>query len=108
MQASDVLITKAGPGTISEAFIAGLPIILYSRIPGQEEGNVTYVVDHGAGVWAPEPDQVIETLRNWMRNPDIRAQVAANSKRLSHPDASNRIARIIARQVGVVEAEKVD
>ena len=108
MQASDVLITKAGPGTISEAFIAGLPIILYSRIPGQEEGNVTYVVEHGAGVWAPESDQVIDTLRTWLKNPDICKQVASNSKRLSHPDASNRIAQIIAQQVGVVEATQVD
>lgn len=108
MQASDVLITKAGPGTISEAFIAGLPIILFSRVPGQEEGNVTYVVDHGAGVWAPESDQVIDTLRSWLRNPDIRNQVAANSKRLSRPQASNRIAQIIAQQVGLVEASQVD
>ena len=104
MQASDVLITKAGPGTISEAFIAGLPIILFSRVPGQEEGNVTYVVDHGAGVWAPEADEVIDTLRSWLKNPDIRKQVSANSKRLSHPNAANRIAQIIAQQVGVVEA----
>ena len=109
MQASDVLITKAGPGTISEAFIAGLPIILYSRIPGQEEGNVTYVVEHGAGVWAPEVwTRSIDTLRTWLRNPDVCKQVASNSKRLSHPNASNRIAQIIAQQVGVVEATQVD
>jgi 1,2-diacylglycerol 3-beta-galactosyltransferase len=60
MRAADVLITKAGPGTISEAFIAGLPMILYSRLPGQEDGNVGYVVDNGAGVWAPRPDAVVQ------------------------------------------------
>ena len=53
MQASNVLVTKAGPGTISEACISGLPIILYSKVPGQEDGNVDYVVNEGAGVWAP-------------------------------------------------------
>ena len=58
MHSADILLTKAGPGTISEAFITGLPMILYSRIPGQEDGNVSYVVDEGAGVWAPEPDQI--------------------------------------------------
>ena len=42
MTAADVLVTKAGPGTISEAFIAGLPLILYSRMPGQEDGNVAF------------------------------------------------------------------
>ncbi len=53
MRAADVLVTKAGPGTISELLNAGLPMILYSRLPGQEDGNVTYVVSEGAGLWAP-------------------------------------------------------
>jgi 1,2-diacylglycerol 3-beta-galactosyltransferase len=107
MRASNVLITKAGPGTISEAFIAGLPIILYSRMPGQEEGNVTYVVEKGAGVWAPEPEQVVDTLRQWLDNPSVLNQVANNSRRLSRPQASQRIARIIAQHVGMAEAKEV-
>jgi len=35
MLASDVLVTKAGPGTIAEAMICGLPIVLSSFLPGQ-------------------------------------------------------------------------
>ena len=35
MSASDVIITKAGPGTIAEALICGLPIILNGFIPCQ-------------------------------------------------------------------------
>jgi 1,2-diacylglycerol 3-beta-galactosyltransferase len=30
MQASDVLVTKAGPGTIAEASICGLPCMMFS------------------------------------------------------------------------------
>ncbi len=53
MAAADMLVTKAGPGTISEGFIAGLPLVLYSRLPGQEDGNVAYVVEEeGRGVGA--------------------------------------------------------
>src|SRR5205807_10384218 len=43
MCASDVIVTKAGPGTICEAMACNLPIILSGYVPGQEEGNVTYV-----------------------------------------------------------------
>ena len=43
MRASDFIVTKAGPGTIAEALNAELPIILYSKLPGQEDGNVTFV-----------------------------------------------------------------
>lgn len=35
MTASDTIITKAGPGTIAEALICGLPIILNGFIPCQ-------------------------------------------------------------------------
>lgn len=95
MNASDILVTKAGPGTISEAFIAGLPIILYSRMPGQEEGNVDYVVDQGAGVWAATPEAVVSILRYWVHHPQERLAVAAVSKSLARPDASLNIARRI-------------
>ncbi len=108
MQAADVLVTKAGPGTISEAFIAGLPLILYSRMPGQEEGNVTYVIEQGAGVWAPQADQVVETLDTWLHNPDLLTQISRNSKRLGQPDSSRRICRIIAQQIGLLEPKEVN
>ena len=101
MQAADMLVTKAGPGTISEAFIAGLPLILYSRIPGQEEGNVSYVVDKGAGVWAPEADQVLDTIRSWLSNPAELRHTAWNSKQLGRPNASRRITELIAQRVGL-------
>jgi 1,2-diacylglycerol 3-beta-galactosyltransferase len=97
MNAADIILTKAGPGTISEAFIAGLPIILYSKMPGQEDGNVDFVIEHGAGVWAPEPELVAATLRYWIQNPEIRQQVSDISRSLARPDASKDIAaRIIA------------
>lgn len=99
MIAADVILTKAGPGTISEAFIAGLPIILYSKMPGQEDGNVDYVIDHGAGVWAPEPELVAATLRYWVQNPQIRQRVADTSKSLARPDASRDIATRIIEAV---------
>jgi 1,2-diacylglycerol 3-beta-galactosyltransferase len=99
MRASDILLTKAGPGTISEALIAGLPIILYHRISGQEEGNVSYVIDEGAGVWAPEIDDIIETLRFWIENPSKRQEAVDNAKRLARPNASREIAREIANRL---------
>lgn len=99
MNAADIILTKAGPGTISEAFIAGLPIILYSRMPGQEEGNVDYVIDKGAGVWTPYPEQVVAILRYWIENPEEREKVAGISKRLARPDASMNIAQKIIQTV---------
>jgi len=101
MAAADILITKAGPGTINEAFIAGLPIILNNRLPGQEDGNVSYVVQQKAGVWAPKPEQIISTLHKWLHFPEKRMKMAANSKRLGTPQATRQIARLLAAQIHV-------
>jgi 1,2-diacylglycerol 3-beta-galactosyltransferase len=99
MRAADVLITKAGPGTISEAFIAGLPIILYNRLPGQEEGNVLYVIGEGAGTWAPEPAMVVSVIKNWINHPDRLAETTEASKSVARPDAARQIARNLMKLV---------
>ncbi|MFU8771209.1 MAG: glycosyltransferase, partial [Anaerolineales bacterium] len=101
MQAADILITKAGPGTISEAFIAGLPMILYSRLPGQEDGNVTYVTAHGAGVWAPKPEKIVATLRYWLENPEQRYKASEAARRLARPQAARSVAHLLVAQLGV-------
>ncbi len=101
MQAADILVTKAGPGTICEALNAGLPMILYSRLPGQEDGNIQYVVEEGAGVWAPEPEQIVDALRTWLESPEKLTQTSANCQRLARPQASHQIAHLLGEMVGL-------
>jgi 1,2-diacylglycerol 3-beta-galactosyltransferase len=101
MRAADILVTKAGPGTISEAFIAGLPMILFSRLPGQEDGNVAYVIDNGAGAWAPRPGAVVDAIRAWIDQPHQRQRSAEASLHLARPHAAREIARLLAARVGV-------
>lgn len=102
MRAADILVTKAGPGTISEALNAGLPLVLYSRLPGQEDGNISYVEAEGAGVWAPQPDQIAATLREWIIHPEKREQACAAARRLARPHAARQIARLLASRLGLI------
>ncbi len=96
MAASDILVTKAGPATISEACIAGLPMILYDAIPGQEEGNVDFVVDNAIGMFAPQPDMLVATLRQWLDEADDTLQACASRARsMAYPDAVWKIAESI-------------
>ena len=101
MAAADILVTKAGPGTISEALIAGLPIIIYSRLPGQEDGNVFYVVNQKAGVWAPHPERVVAAIQEWILDPQKRQKAVEACQAIAKPEAAVKIAEIIAEQVGV-------
>ena len=101
MRAADILVTKAGPGTIAEALNAELPIILYAKLPGQEDGNVDFVEQEGVGVWAPDPPKVVRTLTRWAVRPKERQQVIENCRRAARPDASRKIARIVGAKVGL-------
>jgi 1,2-diacylglycerol 3-beta-galactosyltransferase len=93
MVAADLLVTKAGPATISEACIAGLPMILSDAIPGQEGGNVKYITEHQAGIWAPGPARVAKALREWLaQGPEFLRERAENARQLGQPDAVWKIA----------------
>ena len=88
MVASDIIVTKAGPSTIIEAAIAGLPMIISDRIPGQETGNVQLVVDNDAGIYAPKPEKVADTVALWLSEGEERlAKRSENAKRIAYPNA---------------------
>jgi 1,2-diacylglycerol 3-beta-galactosyltransferase len=100
MHASDVIVTKAGPGTINEAMACGLPIILTGAIPGQEEGNIDFVRDHQIGVLARTPALVVSALRELLTPDNQRqAELRANVRALSRPEASLDIARLILKHL---------
>ena len=108
MRAADFIVTKAGPGTIAEALNAELPIILYSKLPGQEDGNVTFVVEEGAGVWAPTPQEVIRTLTRWISRPFERKRVIENCRLAGRPEASRTIAHAIGEMLGLKTIGQTD
>ena len=100
MGAADLLVTKAGPGTISEAFIIGLPLILSGYIRGQEAGNVAYVKEHKAGAYAATTRGLTSLARDWLDvNNPILQELARNASLLARPNASLDIATDICKLV---------
>lgn len=97
MRAATLLVTKAGSVTIAEALNAGLPMVLFSRLPGQEEGNVAYVVEQGAGVWAPGAARAAQAVHHWLSEPEMIEAAASACRRIARPQAAREIATIIAR-----------
>ena len=96
MRAADVLLSKAGPGTIAEAAACGLPIIVCDYISGQEAGNLAYVESRGAGVVALEAPEVSATLRRFFRDPKVLADYRQRALESARPHAAEDIARLLA------------
>ncbi|XP_047948587.1 monogalactosyldiacylglycerol synthase 2, chloroplastic-like [Salvia hispanica] len=94
MGACDCIITKAGPGTIAEALIRGLPIILNDYIPGQEKGNVPYVVENGAGVFTRNAKETARIVAEWFgEKKEELHRMSGNALKLAQPNAVFDIVR---------------
>jgi 1,2-diacylglycerol 3-beta-galactosyltransferase len=94
LRASDLLVTKAGPGAIAEALATHAPMVLTGYLPGQERPNVDFVTESGIGVYAPRPDQLVETVERLLVGDGTELQrMADRAAEIAHPYASLDIAR---------------
>src|SRR4029079_4199171 len=93
LEASDLLVGKAGGLTCSEALIKGTPIVIFKPTPGQEVRNAEFLEHHGAAVHVDSVGEVVPTLVDWLRDRtelDRRRQAALS---LASPHAAEPIAR---------------
>ena len=103
LRCADVVVTKAGPGTIAEAACCGAPLVLTSHVPGQEEGNTEFVVAAGAGRYVPGVRQLVHEIGRLRRDPTAVDTMRTASARLSRPSAAAEIATLLADLVGVAQ-----
>lgn len=91
MACSDLAVTKPGGLTTSECLAVGLPMILVSPIPGQEERNAAFLVAQGAALRADTADELATHVAALLREPGRLATLAANARRLGRPNAARRV-----------------
>jgi len=95
MGAADLLITKPGGLTCSEALAKQLPLILTNPIPGQEERNVKFLTQRKAACLAQTPDETAEWVKNLLRQPKKLKEMKQRARLLSRPLAAWEAARLI-------------
>ena len=101
MRAADLIVTKAGPSSVMEAVNAGLPIVLSGALPGQEDGNVKFIVEGGAGLWAPSPQKVVNAIKQLTGDAKLLGDAASAAQRLARPNAAFEIAEEVLKYVRV-------
>lgn len=101
MSLADLLLSKAGGLTVSEALAKGLPMVIYRPIPGQEEGNAAFLVAHGAARVTREPQELVAQVQHLLRSPGLRAQMAAAASQLGRPQAGLAAAGLLLEAAGL-------
>jgi len=95
MRAADLLVTKAGPGTIAEASVAEVPVVVYDYVPGQERGNLDYVRTNGIGVVALTTAEVVQSVKRIVYSQERLAKMRAQQTAVAPRGSSRRIAELI-------------
>ena len=95
MMAADILVTKPGALTISEALAMGLPMLLYEPIPGQERDNAVYLVSKGAACWVKRSTQLSQALHDLFAQPGKIREMKSKGGLIAHPESATAVANII-------------
>lgn len=95
MAASDLAITKPGGLTTSECLATGLPMIVISPIPGQEERNADFLLENGAALKACGAAALAYRVERLLRDPALLRNLRENALRLGKPDAARSVLEIV-------------
>ncbi len=93
MSVADLLVTKPGGLTVSEALACGLPMALISPIPGQEERNADFLLENGAAVKASSPAALTGKVESLLSSEARLDEMRRRAKRLGRPNAARTVAR---------------
>jgi len=63
-QTIDLVITKAGPTTIWECMAMDKPMIIYSYIKGQEDGNKEFAMKRSRAIYEEDFDKIAALIKN--------------------------------------------
>lgn len=99
--AADLMLGRAGAGTVMETAMTGLPTI-FVPLPhgnGEQARNATFLVEAGAGVLVADADldaaRLVGEVTTLLDDPDRLATMAATCRRLVPADASLALARLV-------------
>ncbi|TMQ64858.1 MAG: glycosyltransferase [Candidatus Eisenbacteria bacterium] len=99
LEAADVVVSKAGGLTCSEALVKRAPLVIFKPTPGQEVRNARYLEQGGAAVHADSVEEVEATVREWLSDPAARERVRQAASRLARPHAAETIAERVLEAI---------
>ena len=97
MTKHDVLITKPGGLTVSEALCASIPMILVNPIPKQETNNSAYLQSKGAGILARTAEDVGRLVRRFYDDRSTLSSMQRAAASIAFPNAASAVVSGVLR-----------
>lgn len=91
MAAADVLLTKPGGLSTTEAAVANVPLVHIHAIPGCETCNAEFFSGHGMSFWAKNDQEAVNFARKLVAEKDIASHMLFQQRTLINPNAADLI-----------------
>jgi processive 1,2-diacylglycerol beta-glucosyltransferase len=98
MSAADLVLTKPGGLTSSEALALGRPMLILNPIPGQEEANSDFLLERGAAAKVNRVEDLPHKLGELFQPARLRS-LAAAAKQLGRPHAAEAVVQETLRRL---------
>jgi processive 1,2-diacylglycerol beta-glucosyltransferase len=95
MACASFVITKPGGLTASECLAMGVPMVLTSPIPGQEERNADYLLEQGVALKAMDEPALVWRVRHLLANPQLLADMRGKAAAIGRPHAARAVLQTV-------------
>jgi len=85
---ADLVVSKPGGLTTSEALARGAGVIIVNPVPGQEQRNSDFLLENGAAIKVNHIPTLAHKVTAVLADPDWLARLKANARRLGRPRAT--------------------
>ena len=97
LAACDVLLSKPGGLSTTEAAVAGTPMVHIHAIPGCETCNARFFASHSMALYAQNNAQAVADAWKLANHPDKAEAMRKLQQRFIRPDAADHIAEEVLR-----------
>ncbi|MHB2020601.1 MAG: MGDG synthase family glycosyltransferase [Candidatus Xenobia bacterium] len=100
MAAADLLVTKPGGLTSSEALASSLPMLIVRPIPGQEQRNTRWLTSHKVAVQVHQDRDLSTAIQDALAAPALLRRMRVRARALGHPEAAFKVADVLEQVAG--------
>lgn len=98
MTVSSLIVSKPGGMTTSESLAKSLPMVIVDPIPGQEERNAQFLVNHGVAIRVDDKRHIAQSIEELLKDEQRLANMRLSAGRLGRPNAAWDIAQFVLKQ----------
>lgn len=99
LAAVDILITKPGGLTTTEALLKGIPMIIPYYIPGQEEENLDFLLNCGAALKPTKKYTIPVLIKTLIDDPNRLKRLKENIDYMKKYSSAEKIADLVLQQL---------